>query len=87
MVWMTCDWFNFKCQQAAWLNRRAELCALNRHEINELATSCETKRLHRKNSRRLSQCFNDLNTGHNRTSGEMPLKKALVDRHGLNSAN
>jgi hypothetical protein len=61
----------------------AELRALDRHEIDQLAAAGEAERFDREHARGLRQRLDDQHAGHDRPAREMALEEALVDRHRL----
>ena len=70
-------------EKDAGFDRRANLRAVDRHEINELAGVREAKGLHREHAGGLRQRLDDKDARHDRTAWEMTLEELLVYRHGL----
>ena len=70
-------------QQHSGLDRAAELGAVDRHEIDELAGAGEAERFDREHARSLRHRLDEQDSGHDRPAREMALEEGLVDRHRL----
>src|SRR5690606_13563409 len=77
------DEFDLEVEQHARLDRRTELRALDRHEIDELAGAGEAERFDREYAGCLRQRLDDQHARHDRPAREMALEETLVDRHRL----
>ena len=74
-------------EQATWFHRRAELCVVDGHEIHELSRPGEAETFHRQHTRSLRQRLDNHDTGHDRPSGKMSLKKTFIHGHGFDRAD
>ena len=75
--------FDMQVEQAARFNRRSEFCAVDTHEIDELARVGEVHRFHSQHPGGLRHRFDDQHARHDWARGKMALEKGFVDRHRL----
>src|SRR5689334_13684216 len=77
------DELDFQAEQDSGLDGFAELHAVDRHEINELAGASEPEAFDGEHASRLGQRLDLQDSGHDRPSREMALEELFIHAHRL----